>query len=210
MTPSIYDIGAPKLWEKGYFPLPIAPGTKAPHRYTPSEGIYELLTGWTERPEPILTPQPGAGIGVRMGDAIVALDWDHEDAAIMAMEDRRFPPTVTKEGSKGFTAFYRTSKAIPSRDFKINGGAPAVQMLSDGRQTVIPDSVHPETGRPYHWSSKFTLYDVAPEDLPELPDNYVEIITDILAPFGYVPEPERPAEPERPTNDAPEGSPHWS
>src|SRR5262249_37699086 len=105
MTPSIYDIGAPKLWEKGYFPLPIAPGTKAPHRWTPSEGTYRLLEGWQDRPEPILTPQPGANIGVRCGAGLVVLDCDDEDAALRV--DEILPLPVGKTGVRGFSLAFR-------------------------------------------------------------------------------------------------------
>jgi hypothetical protein len=70
---SVYNTFAPQLVERGYFPLPIAPGSKAPHRYVPSENRFELFSGWSERPEPLTTPQPNAGIGVRMGKGIVAL-----------------------------------------------------------------------------------------------------------------------------------------
>ena len=79
---NIYNECAPKLVTMGYFPLPIGPGSKAPHRYTPSEGTYRLLDGWQERPEPILTPQPGANVGVRCGNGLVVLDCDDDEAAL--------------------------------------------------------------------------------------------------------------------------------
>src|SRR5262249_5018162 len=114
------------------------------------------------------SPQPGAGVGVRLGKQtdgsyLIAIDWDSEDAAIAAMDV--FPPTVTKEGNRGFTAFYRFLKPVPSRDFRVGAGA-AVQILSDGRQTVLPPTIHPDTGRPYVWTSKFALYDVPLIELP--------------------------------------------
>jgi hypothetical protein len=68
----------------------------------------------------------------------------------------------------------------------------AVQVLSDGTQTVLPPSVHPDTKRPYVWAGRFSLYDVRPSDLPELPEDYIERIEAILRPLGYAPEPEKP------------------
>ena len=80
---------------------------------------------------------------------------------------------------------------MPSRDFIINK-ATAVQVLSTGRQTVLPPSVHPDTKKPYAWDTEHTLYNVNPPDLPPLPEDYVARIEAILRPLGYEPEPEKP------------------
>jgi Bifunctional DNA primase/polymerase, N-terminal len=86
MDDSVYNKFAPQLIGHGYFPLPIAPGSKAPHRYVPSKKEFELFVGWNERPDPIITPQPGAGVGVRLGKGVVALDYDNEEAALRVSE----------------------------------------------------------------------------------------------------------------------------
>jgi Bifunctional DNA primase/polymerase, N-terminal len=189
---SAYDIHAPQLVAHGFFPLAIGPDTKKPQHYVPSLGEFRDTVGWTHperRPE--TSPQPDAGIGVRLGRQavgihVVALDWDHDEAAITAMDI--FLPTVTKEGQRGFTAFYKSVSAVPTRDFRLNGHV-AVQVLSDGRQTVVPPSVHPDTKRPYTWTSKHNLYNVPAAELPALPDDYIEKIESILRPLGYEPEP---------------------
>jgi putative DNA primase/helicase len=194
--PSTYDLHAPQLLVGGFFPLSIGPGTKKPQHFVPSLNEFHDTRGWTHlarRPE--TSPQPGAGISARMGKQsngtyVVALDWDNDKAAVDAMVS--FAPTVTKEGQRGFTAFYRSSNPVPSRDFKINGLV-AVQVLSDGRQTVVPPTMHPDVNRPYVWTSKFTLYNTAVGDLPILPDDYIARIETILRPLGYeadAPEPE--------------------
>ena len=64
------------------------------------------------------------------------------------------------------------------------------QVLSSGRQTVLPPTLHPDTGAPYTWESKFTLYDVQRDELPLLPENYLELLKEMLGPLGYVEEPE--------------------
>jgi putative DNA primase/helicase len=186
--PSTYDTHAPQLLARGFFPLSIGPATKKPQHFVPSLNEFHDTQGWTHPARrPQTSPQPGAGIGVRLGKQadgtyVIALDWDNEDAVIAAMD--AFPPTVTKKGQRGFTAFYRSSKPIPSRDFKLLGHA-AVQILSDGRQTVVPPSVHPDIRRPYTWTSKHTLYSVSTAELPALPDDYIEKIESILRPLGY-------------------------
>src|SRR6516164_11637996 len=186
--PSAYDTHAPQLLARGFFPLSIGPGTKKPQHFVPSLNQYHDTTGWTHparRPE--TSPQPGAGIGVRLGKQadgtyVIALDWDNEDAAIAAMD--AFPPTVTKEGQRGFTAFYRSAKPIPSRDFRVRGIV-AVQILGEGRQTLLPPTVHPDTKRPYIWTSQYTLYNVPVSELVILPDDYVESFQTVLTPLGY-------------------------
>src|SRR5262245_51791034 len=189
--PSVYDTNAPKLVERGYFPLSIGPGVKKPQHFVPSLNEFHDMQGWNHpslRPE--TSPQPGAGVGVRCGKQadgtyIVALDWDDDEAAIAAMG--AFPPTVTKEGQRGYTAFYLSSKPVPSRDFKVKGRS-VVQVLSDGKQTVLPPTIHPDTGRPYIWTSDYTLYNVRSNELVQLPDDYIERIEALLWPLGYEPE----------------------
>jgi hypothetical protein len=186
---SIYDSNAPRLIELGYHVLPIIPETKIPGCYVPSLGTYQKMLDWTHPRRRIVTSsQPGAGISVRLGEQpdgtfVVALDWDRDDIAVAALD--AFPYSAIKEGKRGLSGFYRSTKRVPTRAFKING-AMAVQVLSEGTQTVLPPTVHPETQRPYFWSSKSSLYDNKPGDLPELPDDYVARIENILAAFGYV------------------------
>ena len=182
MTEGAYNAFAPLLIERGYFPLPIAPGSKAPHRYVPNLGKYVLFTTWNERPEPIITPQPGAGIGVRMGAGIVALDYDNEEAALRVSEVMGDTP-VNKAGVTAWTAFYRARGPVPSEDFVNEDGELMLQVLSDGKQTVIPPSIHPDSNEPYRWTNGATLYDTPPNELPELPADYRERIMAL----GYQP-----------------------
>src|SRR5262245_24709298 len=115
MAGSIYNEYAPKLIDMGYFPLPIAPWTKAPHRWTPSLQKFELLRGWSERPDPILTDQPGAGIGVRCGNGLVVLDCDDDDAALRIAEI--LPSHVGKEGARGFWLASSAHFEVPAENF---------------------------------------------------------------------------------------------
>jgi AAA domain/Bifunctional DNA primase/polymerase, N-terminal len=190
-----YDVNAQQLVAGGYFPLPIGPGTKKPQLFVPSLNKFQDMRGWAlphRRPE--TSGHPGAGVGVRLGKQtdgtyVVALDWDDDEAAVGAMDT--FPSTVTKEGARGYTAFYKSTHPVPTRDFRVNGRM-AVQVLSDGRQTVVPPTIHPDTGRAYTWTSEFDLYNVPVTELPALPDDYVTLIEAVLRPLGYEPEPEKP------------------
>jgi AAA domain/Bifunctional DNA primase/polymerase, N-terminal len=169
----VYDALAPVLVSRGYFPLPIGPGTKAPHRYVPSMGGYQLFATWSERPEPLTTPQPGAGIGVRTGKGVIALDYDDEEAALRVSEV--LPCDINKSGQRGWTSFFRTDFPVPSENFYNDKGELVLQVLSEGKQTVLPPSVHPDTKQPYRWTNG-TLYDTPASSLPLLPRDYRERI----------------------------------
>src|SRR5262249_23070770 len=186
---------APQLTQRGYYPLVIGPGTKQPMEYVPSEDRYQLIRNWSHPRRPVDTsPQPGAGVGLRCGKQpdgtyVIGLDWDRDDAALAAMES--FPATVMKEGRRGYTGIYRSSKPIPSRDFLIKAAA-ARQFLSDGKQTVLRPSIHPDTNEPFRWGTDYTPYNTKPSELPELPEDYIACIEAILRPLGYAEEPPKP------------------
>lgn len=181
----IYDENAPLLVERGYFPLPIAPigfqPAKVPVRNIPSLGGYHLLAGWNTRSRPIDTPQPGANIGVRCGNGLVAFDFDDEDAALAISEAFDASP-VNKAGKRAWTPFYRADFEVPSEDFFDPEGRKVLQILSTGRQTVLPPSIHPDTNEPYRWTNGRSLYDTPLSELPLLPRDYRERILAI----GYV------------------------
>jgi hypothetical protein len=197
LNDSVYNKFAPQLMERGYFPLPIAPGSKAPHRYIPSKNKFELFVGWNERPDPITTPQPGAGIGVRLGRGVVALDYDNEEAALRVSEIMGGSP-VNKAGVMAWTEFYRTGSGVASEDFVDENGELMLQVLSDGRQTVIPPSIHPDSGEPYRWTNGASLYDTKPDQLPELPADYRERIMAL----GYCPGGKKKTKPESTVHEA--------
>lgn len=184
---SAYDDHRSTLVENGYAPHPIGPGTKKPMVIV--DGEYKEIVAW-QLPDRSMapSPQPGAGVGVRLGLQrsgvyLVALDWDNEDVAIAGMD--LLPAAVGKEGQRGYTSFFVSRTEIPSRDFRVNGKC-VVQVLSVGRQTVLPPSVHPDTGLPYVWSTVRTLLDTSVESLPELPADYVTRIEDAVKGAGLV------------------------
>jgi hypothetical protein len=194
---SVYDINAPRLRARGYRVHPIGPGTKKPQVWVPSLGQYQDAPAWNDpRRAPITSPQPGAGICLLTGEQsdgthIFALDFDDDEVALAAME--QLPATIDKCGKRGYTPIYRSKTKVESRDFRLDGKC-YVQVLSGGKQTVIPPTVHPDTGGPYTFSrNDWTLYTCCPADIPEAPANWVEIIEGILRPLGYEPELEKPA-----------------
>jgi AAA domain/Bifunctional DNA primase/polymerase, N-terminal len=193
-----YDTFAPKYIERGLPPLPIEPGKKWPACWNGQS--YTLLAGWTTKP-PITTPQPGAGIGLRLGVAIgldyvlVGLDLDDEEVAIRLLGIAPATP-VRKVGQRGETWIYKAKPgAITTKRYRL-GDKTIAELLSAGTQTVLPPSIHP-TGQPYRWLGK-SLLDVNIDELPELTPDAVSNIETALRSVGWEPEPQKPAPPPLP------------
>jgi hypothetical protein len=169
--PSVFDLEFAKYSDKGFNVHPIKSGTKIPGRWNPATCQVELMTGWASpNREIVKPPQPSCHIGILLGPQpcginLVALDWDDDEIANAAMG--KFPAAITKWGKRGFTAFYRCAEPIASRKFSINGHGVA-DLLCVGKQTVLPPSIHPETGHPYVWDKYSLVDDFGPNELPEI------------------------------------------
>lgn len=178
------------LIANGYSPLPIRPNGKAPGEH--SCGEWRGMLRWERFCDEPARPNfiahwgrmPGAGVGVALGRGLIAVDIDL-DQAVDSVSATLPPSIVSKRGAKGLTLFFRgdTTK-IASRAFRIEGVG-AVDLLSHGKQSVLPPSIHPKTGRPYEWQSFRTLLDTPLADLTEAPDDIADLIAKALRPFGY-------------------------
>ena len=98
---------------------------------------------------------PDAGVCVALGfNGVVAVDIDSDDPAIVAaieaaLGDLSF---VQKAGRKGRTLFYRAGPAVVSAAFSINGER-VLDLLCKGKQTVVPPTIHKDTGGPTRGSA---------------------------------------------------------
>lgn len=176
---SIFADNAQKYFEAGYNILPLAKGGQQP-----------VINGWQEwgkRKQPQfqidnwVNIYGDGNIGLPLGESnnIVALDFDIDinglHAKIIAMIK---PSPVRKFGSKGFTAFYRYN-GERNRRWKTEGET-VVELLSTGTQTVMPQSIHPDTGKPYIWLTEDSLLDYNIMDLPQLPDNFIDKVDELF------------------------------
>jgi hypothetical protein len=179
----------------GYAPVPVRPGSKAPHisdwsRWCQELPPEELLHGWAAR-------YPGAGLSVALGPAcgVIALDLDHDlDGLHSKTLAAAGPSPVSKRGARGATFFYRFAGERP-RAFRRNGVTVA-EVLAGGRLVILPPTVHPGTGKPYAWLTAATLLDVAPGDLPPLDAAAVAAL------FDPPPQPARRRQARPPREDA--------
>ena len=119
----------------------------------------------------------------------------HDRPEIAAAIRRVIPASpVAKRGQRGWTEIGRTSRPIASRRYYGPDGEILVELLGDGRQTVIPPSVHPDTERPYEWLGLATLLNTPLADLPLWPGDIGECLRKELAPFLA---PEKKSRPQR-------------
>jgi hypothetical protein len=172
----------PALHARGYSPIPIQPGGKKP--------AGSKWQQWCEQQPPPLKIEAWArspnGVGIACGRGLVCIDIDRDElipvlAAILP------PAVVGRRGRKGVAWFYRgdTSK-IASRNYRDEDKRGLVDLLSAGKQAVVPPTIHPDTSKAYEWTTARTLLDTELEELPELPDDIGERIAEALKPFGYV------------------------
>lgn len=198
MTSPYASVGA-TLVDNGYSAIPCMPGSKFPGNYAYRKWHAKL--GWNQYGDRLPTEHeltaweqwPDAGVCLVLDHHIKVVDIDTDDPELLAAILPILPEsTVKKRGQKGFSAFYRGSPDIQARGFNLPGYGRVIDLLAYGKQTVIPPTVHPGTGRPYVWvEGSDDLLQVAPEDLPELPDDIAAQLEEALAPFGYLPPVER-------------------
>jgi len=190
----------PRLIERGYCVIPIAPGTKFPGEMR--RGQWRPKVGWQDYAQrqptrfemQIWGTWLGAGIGLVAGPAsghVVGVDMDTDDPIIRGAILGVLPTTsVVKRGQKGETRIFRGPAIVRSKSW------PGIcDLIGPGRQTVLPPTLHPTTGQPYVWLGPDTLENTAPAELPELLPEHIEAIDEALKPFGYVKE--EFSEPER-------------
>ena len=200
---SAFERAALAMYGNGYSLLPIVPHNAPFEGRGKAPGIDYPMAGWqdycTERASIHKTAawgrradRCGGGLGLACGfGGVVVIDIDFEPAmdALLAMLPQS---NVQKKGRKGISLFYRgNTDVIHSRNFRTPKKVGLVDLLSEGKQTVLPPSIHPDTGEPYYWWTDDTLLDVRLDQLTELPDNIAERIAEALKAFGYDPESER-------------------
>jgi hypothetical protein len=152
---SPYAHAAPRLIDCGYSAIPILPGSKRPGTFT--LGSWRGTSDWTRFCQRLPTPLevecwsrwPDAGLCVAIDHQLKIIDIDTDDHALMSAVLSAIPfSDLIKRGAKGFSAFYCGSASIVSQSFSV-GKARVVDLLCYGRQTVLPPTIHPNTGLPY-------------------------------------------------------------
>lgn len=178
----IFGKVAKDYYHKGLAPIPLQNhGTK--------RGKAAFLTAWQkcgrERPsieelEEWINKYGDNNVGIACGTMvhddfqIVAVDVDSEDF-IEHVQNMLPSYPCGKKGKKGITYFGLVPQDIPNNKISNKESGMCVEFLSNGMQTVIPPSIHPETDREYEWIGE-SLLDI---NLRLLPIIYPEYIWEI-------------------------------
>lgn len=147
---------APLYWDRGFRVLPLEPSTKRPAQELKGWPGYassllsadrraELINRYSDRGLGILTGTELSG-GYRLG----AIDVD-QDAYVSVVETILGDASCAKRGKKGLTVFVRYSDDLKSTKVTDGSGGGAIDILLGGKFSVLPPSIHPETGEPYIW-----------------------------------------------------------
>ncbi len=173
---------APMLIERGYSPLPILPGTKAPalsgwHKYCDQAPSAAFVAGYSR------APSMGVGLACGFG-GVVAVDIDDE-TLIEPILPVLPPALIAKRGRKGLTAFYRADEPLPSKNYRTKDRRGLLDFLSRGKQTVLPPTLHKDTGEPYRWITPATLCNTPLDTLPTFTSTHVAAMEAILRAHGW-------------------------
>lgn len=170
---------AHQLLANGYSPVPLRHRSKAP-----------LPAGWQQLCISPMSPDAIAdqrwyGIGLACGyDGLAIIDVDTDDRSIVAAVARALPKSnIAKVGKAGFSVAYRATSPIAIKRFKPTSGKPIVEVLSTGSQTVIPPTVHPDTGEPYQFVTHRSFFDTPLADLVPIDPEHIDALEEGLRPW---------------------------
>lgn len=178
---------ASTLKRNGFSPLPIMRGTKRP-----------TLSAWSDKcAEPMNDLEVQAyshaagGIAVACSyNRLIMPDIDTNNSGIQELIAGVLPKTpVRKRGKKGISLCFRfEDDEVPSFSLIGKDGERLIDILGDGRLSVIPPTIHPETGAPYGWDDPTaTLYNTPVSSLPVLKRAHLAAMERMLQP--HLPEP---------------------
>ena len=183
MPNAIFGNEAPKYWARD---LPVIP----------LKGKVPVHNGWQgylgaipneEKQRELVAAHTDNNIGLLQGvllegdKVLVALDIDDDRLLKVSLQllglnrAERRAALSGKRGKKGMTIFVGAPKSLKSTVIKGAGGLGNIDFLATGRMTVMPPSIHPETGRPYEVVGK-PLLEVDMSELPEITEHHVKLL----------------------------------
>lgn len=148
----IFETWAPVYWAAGLQAIPLLRAEKGTKlrgwsRFSRETVSQEEMDRWVES-------DPHGNVGVVMGPAsgVVCIDIDTQDTTVINTLLSILPPSPWKRiGQKGMVLAYRAQPGVNEKSFQIKSrsGDLLAEFLSEGRQVVVPPSIHPDTKNPY-------------------------------------------------------------
>ena len=178
----IFRETAPAYWAAGLPVIPLWPREKKP-------ALFDWTTFCRRMPNEQekahwLNHHAEGNIGLPMGSqsGLVAFDVDSVDAGVVELLESLMPVASPwrRVGAKGYIAVFRYQgeKTFQIKDFN---NKVICELLSDGRQFVLPPSIHPDTKQPY--KANCDLLDVL-KRVPDLPPEFEQLLRASLAHAG--------------------------
>jgi hypothetical protein len=183
MSKHVFEMQAPMYWALGFPVVPV-------------KGKAPLVNGWTG----LLGSQPNqakqaelvrnhadAGIGLLLGfesstgEIIIGVDVDDDRLLKYVLgllglnQPERRALLSGKRGKKGGTIFVRAPKHLKSTIIKGTNGLGNVDVLAAGKMTVMPPSIHPDTGKPYEPLGS-DLLEAGLADLPQFTEHHLNLM----------------------------------
>ncbi|WP_449045669.1 bifunctional DNA primase/polymerase [Paracoccus versutus] len=158
----LFGKNAPAYREAGFPVIPLRADSKAP--MIPNFPAYAHNPPSEKRFNQWMKQHPQGNIGIVLGGAaglghrLVGIDID-DDALVPGVLAQLGVCSCAKRGKKGQTIFARTPEDEPVKSTVIKGGEQHgnIDILAEGKQTVIPESIHPDTKLPYEWVGQSLL-----------------------------------------------------
>lgn len=187
MSDDIFGNGATNYWGRN---MPVVPcnGKEAV-----IVGWPGLLGGTPSEPKRVewLEKYRSKNIGLLLGMALTAdevldaLDVDDDRLVKLVLHlcglnrAERRAVLSGKRGKKGVTIFVRAPKSLKSTVIKGAGGLGNIDFLAAGKMTVMPPSIHPDTGKPYEVVGQ-PLLEIDFANLPEITDRHIKLLKVVI------------------------------
>jgi hypothetical protein len=167
----IFSDHAPKLWDAGLPVIPLWAKSKKPALHEWSQFCRRTPTA--EEKSLWLDTMYDGNVGLPLGPAsgLVAFDVDTTDQGLIELIEKLMPVKSPwkRIGAKGWVAVFKYGG---EKSFQIKDEHKKVicELLSDGRQVVLPPSIHPDTGREY--VANADIAEVVRGYIPALPPDF--------------------------------------
>ncbi|MGQ4274939.1 bifunctional DNA primase/polymerase [Terrihabitans sp. B22-R8] len=193
MSGNIFADNAPTFWDRDLRVIPLEPNSKRPAKGLKSWQAYLASPPSEKTRGQWLNLFADHGIGLLLGTEAVqgfllsALDVDDDKLTAFFLKFLGLvgeaPTNVLsgKRGKKGITIFVRAPMAGGFKSQKLEGGDGLgdVDVLGSGRMTVMPPSVHPDTGMAYEAVGKAIL-EVSYDSLPVVTGHEMALIKVVI------------------------------
>jgi hypothetical protein len=173
---------APKYWDAG-------------HNVVPADGKRPIVKAWTgyqdnpatdgEKTDWVENNRDGnvfllLGAAVDEQTSLFSIDVD-DDRLAEVTRTIIGDPLISKRGARGESIFVRAPNADKIKSTKIDGAGSLgnIDILGPGKGTIVPPSMHPNTGEPYHWLGR-SLLDVELTDLPIFDNRKFKILKAVI------------------------------